>query len=260
MKRLIIKIGTGNLVNGGNVMDPKKVVDICRQVAVLVSNGIEVVMVSSGAIKAGKDRMTALGQAPSLAKKEWAGIGARHLLNLWGDAFQAHDLEIAQVWLTYANWTHESEYQSIRTSIFSFLKSGIIPLVNENDVVSDREIVLMDQGISENDRLARMVAEMVEADAVLFLTDIGGVFNRDPRTDSTAKIFKSLGREVLAEIGGSNGKSDHGTGGIGAKLNEAFICFEKGMKVAIAGLEKDVILDFASGKSVGTSIGTQTII
>ena len=259
MKRLIVKIGTGNLVNGNNVISQDRVTDICRQVATLASQGIEVVLVSSGSIKAGKDRMGTLRKSPNLAKKEWAGIGARHLLNLWGNSFESYGIEIAQVWLTYTNWTHKNEYQSIKTSILSFLQSNIIPLVNENDVVSDREIVLMDQGISENDRLARMVAEMIEADAVLFLTDIGGIYDKDPHNDSSAKKYKTVGKDMFQKIQNSNSKSDHGTGGVGTKLQEAFICFEKGMKVAIAGLEEDVILKFATGKQVGTSIGDVSV-
>lgn len=259
MKKLIIKIGTGNLLDDNGVVSREKVVDICRQVAILMSQGIEVVLVSSGAVKIGKDRVSLMGQNPNLAKKEFAGVGARHLLNLWGDSFETHGLEVAQVWLTYANWTHKSEYKSIRMSILSFLQAGIIPLVNENDVVSDREIMLMDQGISENDRLARMVAEMVGADAVLFLTDIGGIYDKDPRSDSSAKKYKSISRNVFKKIPKSNNKSDYGTGGINTKLAEAFLCFDQGMRVAIAGLEEDVILRFASGCAVGTQIGEVSV-
>lgn len=260
MKRLVVKIGTGNLVNGGNVLDLAKAADISRQVAILMSQGVQVVLVSSGSIKAGRDRMSAMGQSPNLAKKEWAGVGTRHLLNLWGNAFEIHGFDVAQVWLTYTNWTHEQEYKSIKTSILSFLASDIIPLINENDVVSQREIELMEAGISENDRLARMVAEMIDADAVLFLTDIGGIYDRDPRIDASAKRYRVVGKEIYQTIGQPQSQSDHGTGGIGPKLREAFICFDKGMKVAIAGLEEDVLLNFASGKTAGTAIGEVSIL
>ncbi len=260
MKKLVVKIGTGNLVNNANVLDGTKAADISRQVAILMSQGIEVVLVSSGSIKAGKDRLAMIGQSPVLAKKEWAGVGARHLLNLWGNAFDAHNLEIAQVWLTYTNWTHTEEYQSIRTSILSFLQSKIVPVVNENDVVSQREIKLMEEGISENDRLARMVAEMIEADAVLFLTDIGGVYDKDPRWDASAKRYRVVGREIFQNIGEIQSQSNHGTGGIGPKLREAFICFDKGMKVAISGTEKDALLNFASGREAGTGIGKISVL
>ncbi len=254
MKRIVVKIGTGNLVSNGS-LNMSKTLDVARQVVLLAGEGIEVVLVSSGAIQAGRERLASLGQNPVLAKKEWAGIGARHLLNLWGKSFDNYGFEVAQVWLTYTNWLHKKEYESIKTSILSYLKSGIIPLINENDVVSQREIESMEAGISENDRLARMVAEMVEADAVLFLTDIGGVYDKDPREDVSAKRYQVVGRETLKQIDVSQSKSDHGTGGIGPKLKEAFVCFEKGMKVSIAGLEPDTILRFASGEMVGTSIG-----
>ena len=260
MKRLVVKIGTGNLINSSGNLDPNKTSDIARQVANLVAQDIDVILVSSGSIKAGRERMATMGQNPNLAKKEWAGVGARHLLNLWGNSFEVYGLDVAQVWLTYTNWTHEQEYKSIKSSILSFLKSGIIPLINENDVVSQREIELMEAGISENDRLARMVAEMIGADAVLFLTDIGGIYDKDPRTDASARRYKSVGRDIFHQIGESESQSDHGTGGIGTKLAEAFRCFDAGMRVAVAGQEKDLILNFASGKDVGTMIGYVSII
>ncbi|MDB5204707.1 MAG: proB [Candidatus Taylorbacteria bacterium] len=253
MKRVVVKIGTGNLVSDGS-LDASKASDIARQVAELISQGIEVALVSSGAIQAGRERLARIGQNPELAKKEWAGIGARHLLNLWGNSFENHGFDVAQIWLTYTNWVHKKEYESIRTSILSYFKSGIIPLVNENDVVSQREIESMEAGISENDRLARMVAEMIGADAILFLTDIGGVYDKDPRKDISAKRYQTVGRKTLKQIDVSESRSDHGTGGIGPKLEEAFVCFEKGMKVSIAGLEPDVLLRFAAGEDVGTMI------
>lgn len=260
MKRIVVKVGTGNLINSEGHVDPAKVIDVSRQIAELIKQGYEIVLVSSGAIKAGKDRMTSLGLVPNLLKKEWAGVGARHLLNLWGNAFEPHGLEIAQVWLTYTNWTHPEEYRSIRTSILSYLAAQLIPLINENDVVSQREIELMEQGISENDRLARMVAEMIEADGVLLLTDIGGVYDKDPRADASARRYQVAGRDMLLGVSLSHEKSDHGTGGIGTKLREAFLCFDNGMKVAIAGLETDVVLKFASGQSVGTVIDETSVL
>ena len=260
IKKLVVKVGTGNLLNKKGYISQTKVKDLCRQIAQLAKKGIQVVIVSSGAIKAGKDRMASLGKNPNLAKKEWAGIGARHLLNLWGKGFSLYKNEVAQVWLTYANWKHKNEYQSIKASILSYMQSGIIiPIVNENDVVSDREIKSMDKGISENDRLARMVAKMIKADAVLFLTDIGGIFDKDPK-DMSARKYKTVSKGVLKMIPKTDSKSAHGTGGVDTKLREAFKCFKKGMKVAIAGMEKDVLLKFSSGQCVGTLIGEKTVL
>lgn len=263
IKRMVVKLGTANLCNNVGLLDSNIFNNIADQVIKLHKSSTEVIVVSSGAIKAGGERMKNMGlNTENLAKKEIAGIGARHLLNRWGNAFERHHREVGQVWVTFGNWSDEGEKRNIRSSILSYLINEIVPIVNEKDVVSDWEIKAMEQGISENDRLAQMISILIEADAILFLTNEGGIFEDDPKINPKARMYKEVdwqtNPEELIVIGKSGLVSSLGTGGIIAKLREASRCAEKGMQVAIAGKEKDVILRFAKGEYMGTKIGTKT--
>ena len=260
LRRLIVKCGTANLCNQFGQLDQGIFNDFARQLVELQNQGIEVMVVSSGAIKAGRESMENLGaNTIHLDKKDLAGIGARHLLNKWGDAFESYGKEVGQVWVTFGNWANEGERNSIQSSIFDYLSNGVIPVINENDVVSDREIRLMDKRISENDRLAKMVASLVGADAVLFLTEEGGIYEEDPKKNPKAGLYEEVSVRAKPElIGISSGTSGTGTGGMMTKWKEASRCVKKGMLVAIAGNEEDVILRFARGEPVGTRIGTVT--
>lgn len=263
IRRLIVKFGTANLCNSSGQLDQGIFNDFAGQIDELQNKGIEVVIVSSGAIKAGQERIKELGElgidVVHLGKKEIAGLGARHLLNKWGEAFEFYRKEVGQVWVTYGNWANEGERESIRTSIFNYLKAKVPPVVNESDVVSDREIRLMDKKISENDRLAKMIALLINADAILFLTDEGGIYEEDPKRNPQARLYEEVSMRAKPEtIGISDSTSKGGTGGMIAKWREASRCAKRGMQVAIAGNEKGVILNFAKGESVGTRIGTIT--
>ena len=256
LRRLIVKFGTTNLCNENGQLDQGIFDDFAQQVVKLQSKGIEVVIVSSGGIKAGRERAKSLGLKNShLDKKELAGIGARHLLNRWGNAFEIYEKEVSQVWVTYANWSNKGEKESIKSSILNFLNAKVVTIVNELDVVSDLEIKSMEEGISENDRLAKMIAFLVDADAVLFLTDEGGIYEQDPQINPRAKLHKEISAWTKPElIGFSSNTSKYGTSGMRAKFEEAAQCAKKGMRVTIAGREKNVILKFARGEHIGTKI------
>lgn len=261
-KRLVIKFGTEVLLaRDGQIkdcLDQCIFTDIARQVVAMQDIGVAITIVSSGAIQAGRENTRKLpNNAMNLNKKELAGIGSRHLLNMWGTGFEIFGKEVAQVWVTYANWTDEGERRSILSSIINYHKHRIIPIVNENDVVSDNEIKLMEKGISENDRLARMVAELINADAILFLTKSGGAYEEDPIINPRARLYAEIDIETAAKIASiSRTASPNGSGGMGAKLHEAALCAQAGMQVAIAGIQPDVICKFAMGEPVGTIIGT----
>lgn len=222
LHRLLVKFGTANLCNRFGQLDQSIFNDFARQVVELQNQGMEIIIVSSGAIKAGKERMENLGIDIShlsyLDKKELAGIGARHLMNKWGDAFENYRKEVSQVWVTFGNWSNEGERRSIRSSILNYLKNGIIPIINELDVVSDWEIKWMEKRISENDRLAKMVALLINADAVLFLTDEGGIYEEDPKINPQARRYEEVSAWAKPEVIGITGSlSRVGTGGMIAK-------------------------------------------
>lgn len=259
--RLVIKLGTEVLLDGKEGRLGQEIFnDIAAQVVELQNDGVAVAIVSSGAIKAGRERMESLG-APvgALDKKKLAGMGARHLLNKWGQAFETYEREVVQVWVTYANWESENEKQNIRSIIMDDSGGHEVPIVNENDVISDEEIKAMELGISENDQLAQMIAELTGADAVLFLTEAGGVYEEDPKLNPHARLYAEIDMSTakkMLELSQSD-ESPNGRGGIGAKLRAAMVCAEAGMRVAVAGMEGDVIRRFGQGEPVGTVIGNK---
>jgi len=228
--------------------------DIAAQVSRCVEKGIEICLVSSGAIKSGRDLVENSNRRQfALSRKALAGVGAHPLLDRWTTAFKEHSQVIAQILVTYANWLDPNERESIRTSILEYMTVGIVPVINENDVVAQDEVLSMEKGISENDRLTRMTATLIGADGVLFLTDAGGVFDRDP-SEAGAQKLDFVGPDDLASLKPCEGKSACGTGGILPKVGEASLCAKAGIRAAIAGLEPDVITRFAAGEHVGTIV------
>ncbi len=271
-KQLVVKFGTEVLL-GAQWRNEKRLKqaifnDIASQVVRAQTNGINITIVSSGAIQAGRERIQKtenniirLSNALS-RKKELAGIGARHLLNMWGRGFERNNREIAQLWVTFSNLSSDGELQSIYSAILNYHDLNIIPIINENDVVSDNEIKLMESGLSENDSLTRMIAMLLSADDVLFITKSGGVYEKNPRDDSEAKRYSEINAETALEIADNELSKPNsvnqqiGQGGITAKIKEALTCFDSGMRVSIAGLdEEDSIYKFAMGNNVGTMIG-----
>jgi len=263
IRRIVVKIGTANLCDESGQLNQKTFNSFARQIAILVARGLQVVIVSSGAIKAGKEsvrRLDLFKEAGQLHKKDFAGVGARHLMNKWGRAFEIYGKEVGQVWVTFANWKHKGEKKSIRSSLINYLNSRVvIPIVNEADVISDREIILMDRGFSENDKLARMVVRLVEADAIIFLTEAGGIYNADPNCSKKARIYEEIDARTLPSLIGISSKtSKTSTGGMEPKFKHAVWCHKEGIATAIDGNSRDVILRFAAVKNVGTKIGSKT--
>lgn len=259
--RLVVKVGTANLCDQTGFLDQNIFDDFARQISELMKSGMEVIVVSSGAIKAGREEMGYLGlDIARFHKKDLAGIGARHLMNRWGEAFVRCEKEVGQIWVTFSNWKNKGERKSIKSSIFGYLNSmAVVPIVNEADVISDREVITYLKGLSENDKLARMIAFLTKADAILFLTDKGGIYTEDPLKNIKARPYKEINAWSDPEsIGITNGTSKNGTGGMMAKWKEASMCARKGMQVAIAGNEKNIIIRFAVGNYVGTKIGKKT--
>ncbi len=259
IKNLVIKLGTSTLLKDGK-FDQTVFEIVARQAGNLMKAGVSITVVSSGGVKAGREALAARKvNAPGLSKKDLAGIGARHLLGKWGDAFRAYVGEVAQVYVTYANWNDPEERGSILSALKSYHANCIVPIVNENDVVSPLEIDSMDAGFSENDKLARMVAELISADAILFLTSAGGVYEANPLNRPGARRYSELDVATALRIADEAAeKSPDGSGGISAKLKEAVACSQRGMIAAIAGVTERSIFEFVFEKEVGTRIGTTT--
>lgn len=264
-RRLVVKCGTENLCsqNGKKKLDQKIFDDYARQVVELQHQGVEVVIISSSAIKAGREELEDLGlDTKNVDRQALAAIGQPFLMERWEKAFRKFGRTSGQLLLTFTNWSNERERNEAIQCIFDLLRIGQIPIINENDPVSDKEIKLMERKISENDQLAKMTALKIGADAILFLTDEGGIYTADPKIDPNAQLYEEISaRDMSVDLiypieEDTSGKS--GVGGMTTKLKEAFRCTKRKLRVAIAGYEKDVILKFAKGKSVGTKIGKVT--
>lgn len=253
-KRIVIKFGTQDLMRDGKLCQ-RIFNNIARQINDLLSKGIEVVIVSSGAIQAGRERLKSPNQG-RLDKKDIAGAGMRHLLNMWGTAFVYYSYEIVQVLVTHANWRDQKERSSIKRAILNCMQCGLIPVINENDIVSNAEILLMEKKISENDQLAAMVAKLIRADAILFLTEVGGIYSDDPSQNRQAKLYNVIDvNSPPPELKISKGVSQNGRGGMLAKFKIGSDCAKRGIYTVIAGLkEEDTILKFACQEDVGTRL------
>lgn len=264
-RRLVVKCGTENLCsqNGKKKLDQKIFDDYARQIVELQDQGVDVIVISSGAIKAGREKLKNLClNTKDVDRQVLAAIGQPLLMKRWDEAFRKFEKTTGQLLLTFTNWSNERERNEVIQCIFDLLRIGQIPIINENDPVSDKEIKLMEKKISENDQLAKMTALKIGADAILFLTDEGGIYTADPKINSNAQLYEEISaRDMSVDLtypieGETSGKS--GIGGMTTKLKEAFRCTKRKLRVAIAGYEKDVILKFAKGKSVGTKIGNIT--
>ncbi len=248
-KIIVIKVGTDVL------KDPLAFSIIARQIAELKKMGFGVILVSSGGVIAGGVRVTILGgKAEDYQKRVRASIGARHLLNEWGNALALSGCDIAQFYITYGNLRFKGEKESIRSNLRQLaFDRFLVPLVNENDIVSGVEIEKMKQGLGDNDRLARIIAVLVGANAIAFVTVKGGVYTANPDKHTDAKIISRVDGTRRYRPGKKNADtSQNGTGGMQSKINQAAICARKGMHAGIIGLSDP--LAFLKGEDVGTLV------
>ncbi|KKU68545.1 MAG: Glutamate 5-kinase [Parcubacteria group bacterium GW2011_GWA2_47_16] len=268
--RIVIKVGGDTLAYADGTLNTKAFASIARQVAVLRTQGKQVAIVTSAGIKAGIQTLKSLGiESASVSKKLLAGIGAELLLSTWATAFRPYKIAIAQFWVTHGNWDKDGERERIESGLLEALGLGIVPIVNENDVVSDNEIVLMDKGWGENDNMAARIASLVHAFSVLFLSSVGGIYEANPRQHSSARRYDEINaHDIPQSLRSQNGTSPHGDGkdginNIRTKIDAAAFCCRLGMRVNIASLSADsnmIILFGSAGENYGTRMGTENIL
>jgi glutamate 5-kinase len=253
-QRIVVKLGTSTLTAGRKGLSAPHLVDLARQVAQLRSQNARVVLVSSGAIAAGRE---VLGY-PTLpkhlpAKQMLAAVGQPRLMALYEQYFAIYGIHVAQVLLTRADLTDRRRFLNARDTFEALLKNNIIPIVNENDTVATEEI-----RFGDNDNLSAQVSNLVEADLLLLLTDQDGLYTADPRIDQQATLISEIGPqpfspELWQAAGGS--VTGLGTGGMSTKLQAADMARHGGTTVVIArGSIPDVLLKLAAGESIGTRI------
>ena len=249
-KRCVIKIGSALLTNDGAGLNMEGIATWVEQIAALRKKGIEVVLVSSGAIAEGMSRLGIKQRPESLHELQAAAaVGQMGLIQSYESAFSKYDLHTAQVLLTHDDLSNRQRYLNARTTVRSLLGLGVIPVINENDTVVTDEI-----RFGDNDTLAALVANLIEADYLLILTDQNGLFDRNPREHSDAKLISEASANDNSLIGmAEGGAGTFGRGGMATKVSAAKLASRSGVSTLIAaGNEKNVIQRLFSGEALGT--------
>ncbi|MDR1727465.1 MAG: glutamate 5-kinase [Acidobacteriota bacterium] len=251
--RFVVKLGTSTLTRGTQRLSPPLVIDLARQVAALKDEGHEMVLVSSGAVAAGRERL----QVPHLpknvpAKQMLAAVGQPRLMAFYERIFEMYGVTVAQVLLTRKDFAGRRGYLNARNTLAALMENGVLPVVNENDTVATDEI-----RVGDNDNLSALVASLVDADWLVLLTDQAGLFTADPRCDADACLIAEVaGKEIPPDIwraAGGSGGSGLGTGGMVTKLQAADLARRSGACCVIAqGAEPDVLTRLAGGEHIGT--------
>ena len=250
-RRLVVKIGSALLTRDGQGLSSEDIQNWAAQIAQVRGRGVEVVLVTSGAVAAGMQRLGRRVRPHALHELQaMAAVGQMNLVQVYESAFQRHGLHTAQVLLTHDDLANRKRYLNSRTTLRTLLGLGVIPVVNENDTVATEEI-----RFGDNDTLAALVANLVEADLLLILTDQHGLYDRDPRQHPDAKLVTegfAGDKQLLAMAGGSGAL---GRGGMRTKLLAAEKAAHSGASTVIAtGREAKVILRVLDGDDVGTHL------
>jgi glutamate 5-kinase len=252
-QRVVVKVGTSTLTGGSDQLNMPLTLDIVRQIAELQSQGHEVILVTSGAIAVGREVLRNVENSRIPAKQMLAAIGQPRLMEIYAQLFRIFNMNVAQVLLTRAELAERSGYINARNTLMALLNARVLPIVNENDAVATEEI-----RVGDNDNLSALVANLVEADLLILLTDQDGLYTTDPRTDPEAKLIHEISEdEIPAEIwlsaGGS--KSGLGIGGMLTKIKAADLARRSGTEVIIArGDGKDVLKRVLEHEYFGTKI------
>jgi len=251
--RIVVKLGTNLLTAGSDRLNLETMASLAGQIARLHKEGLAVVVVTSGAIAAGRHRLSITKEQKEVTSKQvLAAVGQSRLMDAYERLFSWHEITIAQTLLTRADLSDRLRYLNARNTLTALLELCVIPIVNENDVVAVEEIQEIVFG--DNDNLSAMVANLVDADLLMLLTDTAGLYTADPNRDSKAKLIgrvEKIDASIEALAGGST--SGRGTGGMATKIQAAKLATASGVAVVIAnGREPDIIIRLAKGESVGT--------
>jgi glutamate 5-kinase len=251
--RLVIKLGTTLLTAGTPRLSEPRMSALVGQIAELHKRGAEIVMVSSGAVAAGREKLGVPRKVKGLPLRQvMAAIGQSRLMGVYDRLFDPYKITLAQALLTRGDLSERVGYLNARNTFLALIELGVIGIVNENDVVAVDE--LHEGRFGDNDNLSAMVANLIDADLLLILSDISGLYTDDPNLNPDAKLIPVVERiteEIDAMVGGTAG--NQGTGGMVTKIEAAKTATACGATVIIAsGREPDVILKAASGDPVGT--------
>ncbi len=255
-RRIVVKIGSSLVTADGSGLDRAAIDSWARQMAALRVDGKQVLLVSSGAIAEGMRRLGWRARPHEIHELQAAAaVGQMGLAQAYEASFRAHDVQTAQVLLTHADLADRARYLNARSTLFTLLGLGVVPVINENDTVVTDEIKFGD-----NDTLGALVANLVEADALIILTDQAGLYSADPRRDADATMVREAvaGDPSLEAMAGGAGSSI-ARGGMLTKVLAAKRAARSGAHTVIAaGREPDVLIRLAKGEAIGSQLTAAT--
>ncbi|WP_196591183.1 glutamate 5-kinase [Pectinatus frisingensis] len=248
--RIIVKIGTSTLNYPTGKLNIQRIECLVRQLADLNNRGKEILLVTSGAVGAGLARMNKKHKPDNVPEKQaLAAIGQGILMHIYEKLFNEYGQTVAQVLLTKENSVRYSQYINSRNALLALLQMQVIPIINENDVVAVDQLK-----IGDNDTLSAIVASIVDADALILLTDIDGLYDKNPQLYPDAKFIEKITNitpKIERAAGGAGTK--FGTGGMYTKIQAAKIATSSGVTMVIAnGSRENILTDIIAGRNVGT--------
>lgn len=252
LKKIVLKIGTTSLSNEDGSFNRRLTEDIANQVAHLRKLGKTVIIVSSGAIGIGIIQLKMQTRPREIPLRQAAAaVGQNILMQEWMTAFNKHDLKVAQILLTYEAFSNRMTYLNLRNSISALLDAGVVPIINENDPICVHEI---EATFGDNDKLSAMVASKVEAELLVLLSDIDGLYDKNPKKNGNARLINFV-EKITPEIESYGGSptSTKGVGGMRTKIEAAKITSMAGCHMVIANSAiDDVVVKVISGNNIGT--------
>ena len=251
-KTFVVKVGSSLVTNNGEGLDRASIEAWAGQISTLAKQGKHIILVSSGAVAEGMQRLGWKKRPVEVNELQAAAaVGQMGLVQMYENCFSQHGLHTAQILLTHEDLTDRKRYLNARSTLKTLLDLNVIPIINENDTVVTEEI-----RFGDNDTLAALVANLIEADALVILTDQQGLYSADPRKDKDAKFinFETAGNVVLEKMAGGAG-SNVGTGGMLTKILAAKRAASSGAHTIIAsGREENVLSRLCAGEAIGTHL------
>ena len=248
-RRVVVKVGSALLTSQEGI-DRTALANIAETVFALCESGREVILVSSGAVAAGKQRLGGMGQNIGLKEKQAAAaVGQSSLMRSYEDTFNRYDKKVAQILLTHSDFAKRDRYLNVRNTIFTLLSWNVLPVINENDTVSVQEL-----RFGDNDTLGAMVTNLIEADIFVCLTDVDGLYSGNPATDPEAQLVCSVARvDKAVEKMASNVVGALGTGGMRSKILAAKMASARGVCSFIgSGRTPGILQKLFAGEPVGS--------
>ncbi len=246
-KRIVVKIGTNLLTEKLCGLRRELISQIAKQIALLKKKGIEVLIVTSGAIGAGCMELGLKKSREIETRQALAAVGQSTVMRAYHDAFSKYNIKVAQILLTYEDFSNRKRYLNLRNALNKLLSLGVIPVINENDPISVDEIGAT---FGDNDKLSALVASKVNADLLVMLSDIDGLYDKNPKTNKDAKLIRRIDK-ITKEIERAAGKTGSlfAIGGMVTKIKAAKMAMDFGCDVVICnGKKKDVLAKAISGK------------